>query len=67
MNELSLERAKALLGKEVDEQQLKKVLEKIKVFCKVAYQLYLTSTEPDKPSIVKQLTSDPPDEFTKVA
>jgi hypothetical protein len=68
VNELSLERAKALLGnKEVDEQQLKKVLEKIKVFCKVAYQLYLKSTHPDKPTIVKQLKSDPGDEFTKAA
>jgi hypothetical protein len=68
VNELSLERAKALLGnKQVDEQQLKKVLEKIKVFCKVAYQLYLTSTQPDRPTIVRQLKSDPPDEFTKAA
>ena len=69
VNELDLERAKILLGqKEIDEVKLKKVLERIKVFCKVAYQLYLKNVEPDKPAnVMKQLESEPPDEFTKAA
>ena len=69
VNELDPERAKILLGqKEIDETKLKKMLERIKVFCKVAYQLYLKNIEPDKPTaITKQLEAEPPDEFTKAA
>lgn len=72
VNELDLERAKILLGQKegkiIDETKLKKMLERIKVFCKVAYQLYLQNVEPDKPAnIMKQLKSEPPDEFTKAA
>jgi hypothetical protein len=68
VNEMSVERAKALLGnREIDEQMLKKMLGKVKAFCKVSYQLYLKSTNPDKPTIVKQLKAEPPDEFTKAA
>lgn len=69
VNELDLERAKILLGqKEIDETKLKKMLERIKVFCKVSYQLYLKNLEPDKPTaVIKQLESEQPDEFTKAA
>jgi hypothetical protein len=68
VNELSLERAIALLGnKEIKEDQLKKLLERIKAFCNVSYQLYLKKIEPDNPTIVKQLEAEPPDSFTNVA
>ena len=69
VNELSLERAVALLGnKKINEETLKKMLERIKAFCKVSYQLYLKSKNPDKPTaIVKQLESEPPNEFTNAA
>jgi len=72
VNELDLERAKILLGqkegKGIDENKLKKILERIKVFCKVAYQLYIENVEPDKPAaIMKKFESKPPDEFTKAA
>jgi hypothetical protein len=68
VNELSLERAKALLGKEINEEKLKRMLERVKAFCKVAYQLYLKTTQPGKPTaIVKPLNPEPPNEFTKAA
>jgi len=72
VNELDLERAKILLGqkegKGIDEIKLKKILERIKVFCKVAYQLYIENVEPDKPAaVMKNFESEPPDEFTKAA
>jgi len=66
VNELSLERAKALLGKEISEKRLKKVLERIKAFCKVAYELYSKTNETDKDN-VRELYSEPPDEFTNAA
>lgn len=73
VDELSLERAKALLGKEkeeISEERLKKVVEQVKAFCKVTYQLYskannsATDLESDN---VRQLYSEPPDEFTNAA
>lgn len=69
VNELSLERAIALLGKKnINKEKLKKLLERIKVFCKVSYQLYLKNVDPDKPTaIVKQLDAEPPDSFTNAA
>ena len=68
MNELSLERAKALLGKEISEERLKKVVERIKAFCKVAYQLYSKTNETEKTNDnVRELYSEPPDEFTNAA
>lgn len=69
VNELSLERAKALLGKsEVDENKLRKLLERIKAFCKVSYQLYLKFSPSDQQeTIVRKLESDPPDEFKNAA
>ena len=68
VNELNLQRAKALLGgEEINEESLKKLLERIKVFCKVSYQLYLNSNTPDKPPIIKKLDTEPPSEFTNAA
>ncbi len=69
VNALSLERAKALLGnREIEEEKLKHMLEKVKAFCKVAYELYLENTEPNKPKTeVKPLDTEPPDEFTNAA
>ncbi len=69
VNELNLERAKTLLGKEkISEEKLKQVLERIKAFCKVAYQLYSKKN----PSVneadnVRQLYSEPPDQFKNAA
>jgi len=67
VKELSLERAKALLGKKkISEERLKRVLERIKAFCKVAYQLYANTTDdPNKPC--RKLDAEPPDEFTNAA
>ena len=69
VNELNPERAKALLGKsEIDENKLMKLLERIKAFCKVSYQLYLKLNLPDKPtSIMRTLESEPPNEFKNAA
>ncbi|HXB41693.1 MAG TPA: hypothetical protein VNZ49_14225 [Bacteroidia bacterium] len=69
VNELSLERAKALLGEsKIDENKLRKLLERIKAFCKVSYQLYLKFNEPDKPtSIMRTLEAEPPNEFKNAA
>jgi hypothetical protein len=69
VNEVSLERAKALLGNNnIETEKLKKLLEKVKVFCKVAYQLYLNNTQPDKPKAkMKRLDTEPPNEFTNAA
>lgn len=68
VNELSLERAKTLLGnKEMDEQKLIQIMEKVKVFCKVSYQLYLKGVEPEKTAIIISLESEPPNEFTNAA
>ena len=69
VNELSLERARALLGtKEINDKQLKKMMERIKAFCKVSYQLYLKSTNAEMPDAkIIQLEAEPPNEFTKAA
>ncbi|MBA3706043.1 MAG: hypothetical protein H0W84_09135 [Bacteroidetes bacterium] len=69
VNELSPERAKALLGnKEISEERLKKVVEKVKAFCKVAYQLYSKTKQTDNTGDdVRILNLEPPDEFTKAA
>ena len=41
IKEITLERARELIGnKDISEEQLKKILDKLKVFCNVAYQLY---------------------------
>lgn len=69
VDEMSLERAKALLGeKEISEERLKKVVEQVKAFCKVAYQLYSKTNATDLESDdVRQLYAEPPDEFTNAA
>jgi hypothetical protein len=69
VNELSLERAKALLGeKEISEERLTKTLERIKAFCKVAYQLYSKTNETNvMGKNVRELDSEPPDKFTNAA
>ena len=68
VDELSLERAKALLGKEISEERLKKMVERIKAFYKVAYQLYSKTNETEKTiDNVRELYSEPPDEFTNAA
>jgi hypothetical protein len=69
VNELTPERAKVLLGEnKISEERLKKVLDRIKVFCKVAYQLYSkrnqVKTECDH---VQQFNAEPPDQFTNAA
>ena len=65
VNELSLERAKALLGdKEISDERLTKVLEQVKAFCKVAYQLYSKNESEAECDNVRQLYAEPPDEFT---
>ena len=55
------------LSDEESKERTEKVLERIKAFCNVSYQLYLKSIDPDKPTIAKQLESEPPDEFTNAA
>lgn len=69
VNEMSHERAIALLGNtKINEEKLTETLERIKAFCKVAYQLYLNDINPDKPTtIVKQLDTEPPQKFTNAA
>jgi len=63
VNELNLERAKALLGNdEISEERLTKVLEQVKAFCKVAYELY--SKNEVQSNNVRELYTEPPDEFT---
>lgn len=69
VNELSFERAKSLLGqKEINEEQLKEVLERIKAFCKVSYQLYLKHTNAEiKDAEVIKLDFEPTNQFTTAA
>ncbi len=46
------------------EEKFNKVLEKIKAFCKVAYQLYVKTTQPDQPiEQARVFESKPPNEF----
>jgi hypothetical protein len=69
VNELTPERANALLGEnKISEERLKNVLDRIKVFCKVAYQLYSkrnqVKTECDD---ARQINAEPPNQFTDAA
>lgn len=66
VNELSPERAKALLGNnELDEAQLIRLMEQIKAFCKVSYQLYADCNPPDKETEqARTLDAEPPNQFT---
>lgn len=68
VKEMSLQRAKELLGlREIDEKKLVKLLERVKAFCRVSYQLYIKKLEPDNTAVVKTLNVEPPEEFTKAA
>ncbi len=69
VNELCHERAKALLSKkEISEERLKKVLEQVKAFCKVAYQLYSKPNPTEnKSDNVRELHTEPPQEFINTA
>lgn len=69
VNELNLERAKALLReKEISDERLTKLLEQVKAFCKVAYQLYSKANETEEISDnVRELNPEPPEEFTNAA
>lgn len=69
VNELNLERAKALLGeKKIPDEKLIRVLEQVKMFCKVAYQLYAKQGGTEKENDnVRQIYSEPPDQFTNAA
>ena len=69
VNELSLERAKALLGeKKIPDEKLLRVLEQVKMFSKVAYQLYAKQGGTENTSgNVRQIYSEPPDQFTNAA
>ncbi len=64
-NELNPDRAKILLGdKEMPEERLKRVLERIKAFCKVSYELYAQSEGGrDKQDQEKEFSQKPPDPF----
>jgi hypothetical protein len=49
LRELSIEKIKELLGtKKLSEESIKKVMERIKRFCKVAYELYVKRNNPTK-------------------
>ncbi|MBA3664576.1 MAG: hypothetical protein H0W61_10255 [Bacteroidetes bacterium] len=68
VNELNLERANALLEEKISEEKLKKVLEQVKAFCKVAYQLYSKTNPTEKENDnVRELSTEPPEQFTNAA
>lgn len=69
VNELSPERAKVLLGqKEINKEKLKEMLERIKAFCKISYQLYLKDTNAELQDVeTKMFDSEPTDQFTNAA
>lgn len=47
VKELSIERIKELLGnKKLSDETITKVMDRIKRFCKVAYELYLKKNKP---------------------
>ena len=56
LKELSIERIKELLGtKKLSDESIKKVMDKIKRFCKVAYELY---TKKNKPKNIAEVGKD---------
>jgi hypothetical protein len=58
LTELSIERIKQLLGtKKISDESIKKVMDKIKRFCKVAYQLYLKKSKPSQYSEIVNIES----------
>lgn len=57
--ELSLERIKELLGnKKMSEETINKIMQRIKRFCKVAYELYSRKQEPPTQSQVIKLSEE---------
>lgn len=64
VNKLHPKREIPLSG-DINKNHMNKLLEKIKAFCNISYQLYLKTIQPDKQDIAKQFESEPPKEFTK--
>ena len=59
LTELSIERIKQLLGtKKISDESIKKVMDKIKRFCKVAYQLYLKKSKPSQYSEIVTIENE---------
>ena len=59
VKELSIERIKELLGnKKLSDETIKKVMDRIKRFCKVAYELYLKKNKPNKPTDIINIDSE---------
>ena len=56
VKELSIERIRELLGtKKLSDEAIKKIMNRIKQFCKVAYELYLKKQAPKKPAEVIEM------------
>lgn len=56
VKELSIERIRELLGaKKLSDEAIKKVMNRIKQFCKVAYELYLKKQPPKKQAEVIEM------------
>lgn len=72
LKELSIERIKQLLGtKKLSDESIKKVMDKIKRFCKVAYELYLKKNRPNDSEEIEEVEikkdTEQPQEYKKVA
>ena len=68
VNKLSPKGDKSLSDeKQTPDESLIRVMEQIKAFCKVAYQLYSQKSETETNSLGKELRSVPPDQFTNAA
>lgn len=59
VKELSIERIKELLGnKKLSDETIRKVMARIKRFCKVAYELYLKKDKPKNKAEVEVVDID---------
>jgi hypothetical protein len=72
LKELSIERIKQLLGtKKLSDESIKKVMDKIKRFCKVAYELYLKKNKLNDSEEIEEVDikkdTEQPQEYKKVA
>ena len=70
LKELSIERIKELLGtKKLSDESIKKVMDKIKRFCKVAYELYAKKNKPKNITEVgkDEKTNEQNQDYHKVA
>ena len=72
VKELSIERIKELLGnKKLSDETITKVMDRIKRFCKVAYELYLKKNKPKNKVEVEVVDIDKEEEqhqeYKKVA